>query len=273
MLLGLAGTALVATLGLLVLALVRLDERTGRDLADARAETRAVGQRLAATEQAAADLAGEVEALRRALATIDDLVAQVRDDVDLVEDTLADAPDVAAVAAAAIPSVVTVVTPDGSGSGWVVRASADTSSIITNHHVVDGAIGRGETVVVRAGEVRLEGRIVAFAAADDLALLEVDASLPVLAPADGLPAVGETVVVVGAPFGLEGTTTTGIVSALRGDRIQFSAPVGPGSSGGPLLDLDARVLGVTVAKVVGTGAEGLSFAIPVATACDRLAAC
>ena len=86
-----------------------------------------------------------------------------------------------------------------------------------------------------------------------------------------LPDVGTAVLVFGSPEGLEGTVTTGIVSAIRDGFIQFSAPVSPGNSGGPVVDYLGHVIGMTESKIVDQGAEGLSFAIPSSRVCTIVA--
>ena len=77
--------------------------------------------------------------------------------------------------------------------------------------------------------------------------------------------IGDPVVVFGTPLGLSDTVTTGVVSAYRTeegtDFVQFSAPVSPGSSGGPVVDHDSAVLGVTTSKITEQNSEGLSFAV------------
>jgi S1-C subfamily serine protease len=82
---------------------------------------------------------------------------------------------------------------------------------------------------------------------------------------------------LGSPQGFDGTVATGIVSGYRSiagaDFIQFSAPISPGSSGGPLVDGEGRVVGVSSAKWVDTGVEALAFAIPVQTVCTVLVSC
>jgi putative serine protease PepD len=167
--------------------------------------------------------------------------------------------------------VFTIVAGRFQGTGFVVRSSAGHATLLTNFHVVQDVWDSGERAVqVSSGERSFDGRILHVAKSDDLATVRVAASLPALTLQTTLPSVGATVLVFGSPEGLEGTVAGGIVSALRDQYIQFSAPVSPGNSGGPLVDSRGRVLGITTAKIVERGAEGLSFAIPIETACTSV---
>lgn len=172
------------------------------------------------------------------------------------------------IAQTAFASTVTVLVYDASGqplglgSGFVVAPG----QVVTNAHVIAGAsqllvrpIGASATQVVSVLLQVDEGA--------DLALLEVDGlQSPVLplASADA-PSVGDTVYAVGSPLGLDGTFSQGIVSGYRtvGDLslMQITAPISPGSSGGPVLDATGRVTGVAI----GTFSDGqnLNFAVPV----------
>jgi putative serine protease PepD len=112
---------------------------------------------------------------------------------------------------------------------------------------------------------------------DDLALVTTPETFPALTRATQAPQVGDSVLVVGAPLGLDQTVANGIISATRNDNghdyLQFSAPVSPGDSGGPVVNQSGEVVGITVAKVVANNAEGLSFAIPVGVLCTGLSVC
>jgi S1-C subfamily serine protease len=161
---------------------------------------------------------------------------------------------------------------EGTGSGFVYD---DEGHIVTNYHVVEGA--QELLVTLTTGET-LEARLVGADAANDLAILHVDAQgdLPApltLADSDQLQ-VGQTTIAIGNPFGLEGTLTTGVVSALRrviespqdqrfiGEVIQTDAATNPGNSGGPLLDLQGRVIGINSQIVSASGSSsGVGFAI------------
>lgn len=159
--------------------------------------------------------------------------------------------------------------PDGMalGSGFLIDASG---GIVTNDHVIDGAA----RITVRLSDDReFEAQVVGVDPATDLALLRIAAQgLPHLTFGDSDKLrVGDDVIAVGDPFGLGGTVTRGIVSALKRsiddgpyvDFIQTDAAINHGNSGGPLLDLDGRVIGVNSALFSPNGGNvGVGFAIP-----------
>ena len=167
------------------------------------------------------------------------------------------------------------VTQEGSGSGFVYDREG---RIVTNYHVVEGAAQL--QVTFTDGEVR-DARLVGADPSNDLAVLEVtsgagDPDPLVLGDSDALE-VGRFVVAIGHPFGLDQTLTTGVVSGLGrviespdqgfiGEIIQTDAAINQGNSGGPLLDLDGRVVGVNSAIVSPTGTSaGIGYAIPATT--------
>jgi serine protease Do len=159
----------------------------------------------------------------------------------------------------------------GMGSGFIVSSDG---YVVTNNHVVEGA----ESVLVRMSDRReFDAEVVGTDPRSDLALLRVDASgLPKLSLAarDDLE-VGEWVLAIGSPFGLDYSVTAGIVSAkgrsLPTERnenyvpfIQTDVAINPGNSGGPLFNLDGEVVGVNSQIYTRSGGSiGLSFAIPV----------
>lgn len=168
----------------------------------------------------------------------------------------------------AFPSVVLLVMQDAHeqpvalGSGFFVRDSL----VATNLHVIRGASRGYAKLVGQATRFPITG----VAAADpqhDLALLRVaGASATVLPLADGAsPSIGDAVYAVGNPEGLEGTFSAGIISGIRktdaGTLLQITAPISPGSSGGPVLDSRGEVIGLAAATF--TGGQNLNFAIPV----------
>jgi serine protease Do len=154
------------------------------------------------------------------------------------------------------------------GSGFVVDANG---IILTNAHVVDGA---DEVKVKFQDQREYTAKVLGVDKATDVAVLKIDArNLPVVTIGDSAKArVGEWVVAIGAPFGLENTVTAGIVSAksrsLPGDSIvpfiQTDAAVNPGNSGGPLFNLQGEVIGINSQIYSRSGGyQGLSFAIPI----------
>lgn len=251
---------LVAAPGLLAVALTPwlIDSRTQ----DLREQVVTLAERNAALDEAATT----------SKERLDDALVRL----GALESAAASHPDTAVVVARVKESVFTVIAGDGSGSAWVVGSAGGTSRLITNYHVVRGVWKDGDRrVQLIDGDQTWDGTITDVSEGSDLAVIEVQASFPVLEQAPTVPAVGDPVLAFGSPLGLDDTVSTGIVSALRtddlDDYIQFSAPVSPGSSGGPLVDQNGRVVGVTVMKAQGDGVEGLGFAIPVDLVCDVVA--
>src|SRR3989454_1494906 len=155
------------------------------------------------------------------------------------------------------------------GSGFIWSSDG---IIVTNNHVVEGA--SRITVNFNDGS-QLPARLIGVDPDSDVAVLRVDARR-LLAAQIGTSSdlmIGETVVAVGNPFGLSGTVTTGVVSALGRsvpskeagrtftDFIQTDASINPGNSGGPLLNIEGKVVGINTA--IYANAQGIGFAIPV----------
>jgi S1-C subfamily serine protease len=183
------------------------------------------------------------------------------------------------------PGVVTIQTPTGLGSGWVYNGDG---IIVTNAHVVGTET---QVEVDFASGVKTFGTVIGVDTYSDLAVVKVTGEASQLHP---LPMgdsnalqVGETVIAIGNPFGLAGTMTTGIISALgralpgsvtdpsgvaytSADIIQTDAAINPGNSGGPLMNLNGEVVGINssiVSTSTGTGGQpvnsGIGFAISI----------
>ena len=187
-------------------------------------------------------------------------------------------PDWAAIARRVEPSVFTIETAYGLGSGWVARAGASGSELVTNFHVIDEAWSSGVgTVDVRQGDRTIRGTIERVDPNDDLAIIHVAEVLPVLRTAPARPTLAQAVMVVGSPLGLGGSVSVGVISGFRSvegsDYVQFSAPISPGNSGGPVVDARGRVVAIASAKFEGPGIEALSLGIPVQTACGAAVVC
>lgn len=245
----------VAVVSLVALCLVAT---VGWYLNDQAAET---------ANRRADDLVEELDAAQGEVSTLADRVAAL-------EAGQSEIPDLAETVAATKDSVWTILTETGVGSGWVATSDGETSSLVTNYHVIEDDFERGRREVEVVQESRsLSGRVIAVDEDEDLALIEVEGELPTLELATTGARVGDPVLVLGSPLGLEQTAVSGIVSAFRDGLIQFSAPISPGNSGGPVLNVDGEVIGVTELKIVETEAEGLGFAIPVGTLCVTVLSC
>lgn len=174
-----------------------------------------------------------------------------------------------------LPSVVTVLTDNKFGSGFVVDKRG---YILTNYHVIAGE----DTIEVKLNNgTKILATVAKYNPIEDLALLKVnDADLPALSLRKTLPDVGGEVIAIGTPFDRElaQTVTKGIVSGIRElgayKYIQFDASVNSGNSGGPLFDSRGNVIGVVTWKISSSGrgraTEGLSFAIPIEQALEYL---
>jgi serine protease Do len=157
-------------------------------------------------------------------------------------------------------------TPRGVGSGFIISADG---FILTNHHVVDGA---DEILVTMSDKREFKAKLIGSDRRTDVALIKIEATnLPRLVIGDpNRSRVGEWVVAIGSPFGLENTVTAGIISAKGRDTgdflpfIQTDVAVNPGNSGGPLLNLRGEVIGINSQIYSRTGGfMGISFAIPI----------
>jgi S1-C subfamily serine protease len=163
---------------------------------------------------------------------------------------------------------------EGSGSGFIYDTEGH---IITNYHVIENA--EELLVTISTGKV-YTAEVVGADSLNDLAVIHIDAGADLPAPVmlgnSSTLDVGQFVLAIGNPFGLEQTLTTGVISALGrviqseagfiGEAIQTDAAINPGNSGGPLLDLDGRVVGVNSQIVSPSGASaGIGFAVSANT--------
>ena len=189
---------------------------------------------------------------------------------------------VAAVAQKVIPSVVLIdvttstgrfgMQSSGTGSGVIFTSDG---YIVTSNHVVEGA---GSIHVTLATGGKLPARLVGSASpVDDIAVIKVDRSGLEAATLGSTAqlSVGDVAVALGSPFGLQGTVTAGVISAMHRnidlgdgerltDAIQTDAPINPGNSGGALADASGNVIGINTAIVgSGSGNVGVGFAIPI----------
>jgi len=229
--------------------------------------------------------------------------ATFRPTTSTVATTTGDEPVIAA-AAAAVPSVVNIdvaeaanpsqpdnlpqnhpdVPQGGQGSGVAFKTSADGGTyILTNQHVV----AKATEITVRSTSGRSwPGTVVGSDADNDIAVVKIAAKIPTIILGDSKNlVVGQTVVAIGSPFGLEHSVTSGVVSAMGRslpsvvgetegayplvDVIQTDAAINPGNSGGALVDRSGRLVGINTAIYSDTGASGgIGFAVPVNKAVD-----
>ncbi len=187
---------------------------------------------------------------------------------------------------------------EGSGSGFVINKDGQ---IVTNYHVVEGALKEGTTEMLKTAEINVifsgsedefPAKVVGANSSYDLALLELENSrnlpkdiTPIpIANSDEIK-VGQKVIAIGNPFGLESTVTTGIVSAVGRDvpsvgrlnvpMIQTDAAINPGNSGGPLLNSSGKLVGINTAIIPSGGIGqrgflGIGFAVPSKRLSDNL---
>jgi S1-C subfamily serine protease len=230
----------------------------------------------------AGDPAGTIEAVRGPNGAFDLTVASAAPAFDEEEQQNI------AVYKKVLPSVVNITSTEvrwdffygpvpqtGQGSGFVLNKDG---LILTNNHVID----KGQQVEVTLSDKhKYKATVVTVDKGHDLALLKIDAPnlVPVtLAETSTGLMVGQRVYAIGNPFGLSGTMTRGIISAIRSvrgpdnnlieDAIQTDASVNPGNSGGPLLNSRGEVIGITT-MIASNGADqssGIGFAIPINTA-------
>ena len=207
---------------------------------------------------------------------------------------------VAAAAAAAVPSVVNIevtqgasaggtnglpsthptVPLSGNGSGVAFRSASGGTYVLTNNHVVENA----STITVKSPSGKSwTGKVIGRDPENDIAVVEIPGSLPLIKLGESKAlVVGQTVVAIGSPYGLDHSVTAGVVSAIGRslsdvgtvgqsqplvDTIQTDAAINPGNSGGALVDRAGRLVGINTAIYSQSGsAAGIGFAIPVDTA-------
>ena len=197
--------------------------------------------------------------------------------------SLFDGEEVADIYAQASPAVVEITTgtsfgrllrPIGSGSGFLIDTEGH---IVTNYHVVNGA---SNVKVQFSDGTTVDATVLGRNPANDLALVKVDSSVvagivPLTLADSSQVRPGEMAIAIGNPFGLDGSVTVGVVSALNRDLssslgrpisnvLQTDALINPGNSGGPLLDSTGAVIGINTAMQVNSNgtSPGIGFAVP-----------
>jgi S1-C subfamily serine protease len=245
-----AGLAVVAALGVSLFAVATVREQSMRvDLL--RSDVRELEGRLEDFRLADQELAGRLKTSEGKLRQKDQGIAPL--------------------AARVLKSVFTVNTSDGLGAGFAGWTQDGQLYVVTAAHVVSEV---GEQVLLERNTGSWRAEVVARDRKKDLAVLRVDGN-PVgakplwQAPKANKPRAGDELLLVGSPFGLGGTVTSGVVSRVRPKVIQTDAAANPGNSGGPAVDRKGRVVGVLVAG----GGENINFAVPIARLCGSLRDC
>ncbi|MDQ3823803.1 MAG: S1C family serine protease, partial [Actinomycetota bacterium] len=221
---------------------------------------------------------GEVAKLRREVAALSGRDERLAGRLNSAERTLERREvGIAPIAARVLRSVFTVETDSGWGSGFVAWQEGGATYLVTAHHVVDGQLGAGVTISRKGGS--WAGTIDAVDPKNDLALIRISGKPAGAKPlwqqvgGRGRPKAGDELILIGSPFGLQGTVTTGVVSRVTRNEIQTDAAANPGNSGGPAIDKQGRIVGVLVSGVNPALGQNLNFAVPIERVCTRLRRC
>jgi S1-C subfamily serine protease len=251
----LAAVAVVLALGALAAAmfvLARQSTVTSAERSARQAEVGKLAERVAALESRNARLTGRLGSAEKTLKQRETGIAPLAKRV--------------------LKSVFTVQTETGLGSGFVAWTDGSASYLVTANHVVADQLGTG-VQVYRKG-AHWTGEIAGTDPKHDLAVIRLEGQPAGAQPLwqearRTLPKTGDQLLLVGSPYGLYGTVTTGIVSRVSWKVIQTDAAANPGNSGGPALDKQGHVVGVLVAG----GGENINFVVPVRQLCLKLRRC
>ena len=180
-----------------------------------------------------------------------------------------------------LESVVTIFCGTGLGTGWVAdvnlsqehKNSGMSSFIVTNEHVIADCTGTRDVALVLSDGTRVSGKVVSWDIENDLAGIVTSANLEGLTWRGEKPAQGWWVGVLGAPRGISGYLTTGLISIVSSDLSELgtTSPVNPGNSGGPVFDREGRVIGTVSWKLLES--EGLAFAKAAPLLCVQIVNC
>jgi S1-C subfamily serine protease len=226
-----------------------------------------------AWQAAVGDLEGKIDDIQAGLTAVSGSNAKLRGQIKSTEKKISQADKgVAPLAKRALRSVFTVETKAGLGAGFAAWTDNGIIYVITANHVVEDA--GSPFVDVKRNNGSWSGQIVANDRANDLALIRLSGrpagAEPLWQRARGnTPGTGDQLLLIGSPYGLAGTVTTGVVSRVTKRVIQTDAAANPGNSGGPAIDRQGRIVGVLVAG----GGQNLNFAVPIARACVKLRRC
>ena len=221
---------------------------------------------------------GEVAKLRREVVALGGRDAKLAGRLNSAEQTLKRREvGIAPLAARVLKSVFTVETDYGLGSGFVAWQEDGATFLVTAHHVVEDQVSSGVTISRKGGS--WAGTIDAVDPKNDLALIRISGKPAGAAPlwqtvgGRGRPKAGDELILIGSPFGLTGSVTTGVVSRVTKKEIQTDAAANPGNSGGPAIDKQGRIVGVLISGVNPAFGQNLNFAVPIERVCMKLRDC
>lgn len=206
------------------------------------------------------NMQSQINLLSTDLVEINTNLEQSQADINLLKASGGD--DFSGIYSSSVGSVVIVSTNVGQGTGFFI---AKDGYILTNYHVVDGATAAG--IYTSDGKGPYQVSLIGSNQLMDIALLKIDGNYNVLEFGDSNDVqVGEKVIAIGNPYGLQFSATTGSVSQVHREGpnsinayIQIDAAINPGNSGGPLIDKTGKVIGIVNFKI--GNAEGLGFAL------------
>jgi len=227
-------------------------------------------QRSAASHRAT--LESQIAALRQSVTRLSGHDATLASRLGSAEKTLRRKnAGIAPLAKRVLRSVFTVETSSKLGTGFVAWQDGDASYLLTAAHVVNDEPS-GEVTITRKGG-SWSGTVEGIDAKDDLAVIRVNGRPAGAAPLWQKPSAsraqaGDELLLVGSPFGLAGTVTSGVVSRVTKNFVQTDAAANPGNSGGPAIDAQGHVVGVVLA-IIRNG-ENITFAARIDRACRAL---
>lgn len=140
--------------------------------------------------------------------------------------------------------------------------------VVTNYHVIEG--GNRIEIIRNSDNKIFNGIVKKIDKSHDVCLIELlnDTVEKYLTVNDNYPKIGSDIIVAGSPIGLKGTITKGNISNIRKEEpydyelIQISAPISPGNSGGPVVNIKGEIIGISVASLIGQGVQNINFAVP-----------
>jgi S1-C subfamily serine protease len=220
----------------------------------------------AAWQKAVGAISAEVDSIAKQLSAVSGKSKTLATELDKASK------GIAPLASKTLKSVFRVESDNGFGAGFAAWKANRGLFVLTAYHVVERNVGATVTLTRKGGS--WSGDIVGTDKANDLAVIRVSAKPEGATPLwqharKQRPKPGDQLLLIGSPYGLDGTVTTGIVSRVTRKWIQTDAAANPGNSGGPAVDKQGRIVGVLVAG----GGQNLNFVVPIGLVCKKLRNC